>query len=501
MDPARPANEQRPANGHRPANEQRPANAHQSGDGELRFLHVDMDAFYASVEVLDDPSLAGLPLIVGGPGSRGVVASCSYEARRFGVRSAMPSVEARRRCPWAVFRPGRFDRYAELSARLHEILTSFTPLVEGIALDEAFLDVAGASRLFGPPETVAATIRARVLDELGLYCSVGVASTMVLAKLASKAAKPRATAEGVTPGPGVFVVAPGEELEFLHPMPVRALWGVGPVTARRLGELGIKTVGDLAALSPASLETAVGRAHGRHLHALARGVDPRRVVPERVAKSIGHEETYAHDRYDRDELAREVVRMADAVSARLRAHPVSGRTVTLKIRYGDFTTLTRSRTLEAPTDLARDIAVAATLLLDGLDLAPGVRLLGVSMTNLVSPAPDVPETQLSLPLDPAVGSQEPPGGGDPRDPVRDEHSSWVAASNAIDEVRQRYGSRALGPASLLDEGGLRLRRLGDAPWGPGGGGRPTPERDESVTRRAREGAGERSKRKGESRES
>jgi DNA polymerase IV len=452
--------------------DQAPA-VHSNGPaGQLRFLHVDMDAFYASVEVLDDPSLTGLPLIVGGPGARGVVASCSYEARRFGVRSAMPSVEARRRCPGAVFRPGRFDRYAELSARLHGILTSFTPLVEGIALDEAFLDVAGASRLFGPPEAVAATIRGRVLDELGLQCSVGVASTMVLAKLASKAAKPRATAEGVTPGAGVYVVAPGEELAFLHPMPVSALWGVGPVTARRLGELGIKTVGELAELSPSTLETAVGRAHGRHLHDLARGIDPRRVEPDRVAKSIGHEETYAHDRYDRDELAREVVRMADAVAARLRAHPVAGRTVTLKIRYGDFTTITRSRTLESPTDLAIDISSAATGLLDSLDLAPGVRLLGVSMTNLANPPREVDETQLSLALDEPEGPSSEPGQSGDRDPLRDEHASWVAASNAVDEVRQRYGSRAVGPASLLEDGGLRLRRLGDAPWGPGGGGRP-----------------------------
>lgn len=462
-----------------------------------------MDAFYASVEVLDDPSLAGLPLIVGGPGARGVVASCSYEARRFGVRSAMASVEARRRCPWAVFRPGRFDRYAELSARMHEILTSFTPLVEGIALDEAFLDVAGSARLFGPPETVAATIRARVLEELGLYCSVGVASTMVLAKLASKAAKPRATAEGVTPGPGVFVVAPGEELAFLHPMPVRAMWGVGPVTARRLGELGIKTVGELAALSPATLETAVGRAHGRHLHALARGLDQRRVEPDRVAKSIGHEETYAHDRYDRDDLAREVVRMADAVAARLRAHPVMGRTVTLKIRYGDFTTLTRARTLEAPTDLSRDIAAAATGLLDSLDLAPGVRLLGVSMTNLASPPSDLEQTQLCLPLEGAE-ALDPRGGEDPGSRLRDQHSSWVAASNAVDEVRERFGSTALGPASLLEEGGLRLRRLGDAPWGPGGGGRVGLQPNERASRRGADRAGggkekgRRGKEKGES---
>jgi DNA polymerase IV len=414
----------------------------------LHLLHVDMDAFYASVEVLDDPRLAGLPLIVGGEGSRGVVASCSYEARIFGVRSAMSSTEARRRCPQAVFRPGRFDRYHELSAQLHEIFADFTPLVEGIALDEAFLDVSGATRLFGPAAELAVTIRRRVADELGLRCSVGVASTMVVAKLASKAAKPTATAAGVRPGAGVVVVAPGEELAFLHPMTIEALWGVGPVTAGRLRRLGIATVGQLAEVSVDVLESAVGRSHGRHLHQLALGIDPRRVEPERAVKSIGHEETYARDRYDRDELAREVVRMADAVAARMRAQAVVGRTVTLKVRHADFTTITRSRTSDAPTDVAREIAQAALAVLDSVDLAPGVRLLGVSMANLTSPGDAVVEEQLSLPLEA---------------PIRE---AWAAAADAVAEVRQRYGDRAVGPAVLLGEDGLALRRRGAAPWGP-----------------------------------
>jgi DNA polymerase IV len=429
-----------------------------------------MDAFYASVEVLDDPSLAGLPLIVGGDGARGVVASCSYEARRFGVRSAMSSVEARRRCPQAVFRSGRFDRYAELSAQLHGIFADFTPLVEGIALDEAFLDVTGAVRLFGPPEHVAAAIRQRVSAELGLACSVGVAATMVVAKLASKAAKPRATRAGVAPGPGVFVVAPGEEVAFLHPMPIEALWGVGPATATRLRRLGMATVGDLASVSVDVLESAIGRAHGRHLHELSLGIDPRRVEPDRVVKSIGHEETYARDRYDRDELAREVIRMADAVATRMRALPILGRTVTLKLRHADFSTITRSRTLEYPTDIGRDIALAATELLDALDLAPGVRLLGVSMANLSAAGGTVVEEQLALDLVGAdLAVEEGAAGGTERGGSRERsanRASWAAAADALSEVRERFGDTALGPAALLGATGLVVRRHGDAPWGP-----------------------------------
>jgi DNA polymerase-4 len=409
-------------------------------------LHVDMDAFYASVEVLDDPTLAGRPLIVGGDGARGVVASCSYEARRSGVRSAMPSVEARRRCPDAVFRPGRFDRYQAISTELHAIFAAFTPLVEGIALDEAFLDVSGAVRLLGPPEELAVRIRARVSAELHLSCSVGVASTKVVAKLASEAAKPRATAAGVVPGPGVVVVAPGREEDFLRPLPVDALWGVGPVTSGRLRRLGISTVGRLADTPVEVLAATLGAAHGRHLHDLAHGVDPRRVEVDREAKSIGHEETYARDRYDPDQLAVEAVRLADAVADRLRDHVLSGRTVTVKVRFADFTTITRSRTLEAATDEAHRIAEVARSLLAGVDVSPGVRLLGVSVAGLGPAGPGPVTVQLSLDLDP-----HPATGPPPEAEARD---GWAAASDAVARVRRRYGAASLGPAALLGEGGL-----------------------------------------------
>lgn len=421
-------------------------------------LHVDMDAFYAAVEVRDDPSLAGRPLVVGGTGRRGVVASCSYEARAYGIRSAMPSATARRLCPHAVFVPGRFDRYREASAAIHEVFAEVTPLVEGIALDEAFLDVTGAVGLLGPAPGIAAGLRRRVREETGLSCSVGVAPVKFLAKLASEAAKPVAGPGGPTAGPGVVVVEPGGELAFLHPLPIEALWGVGPATAARLRRLGLATVGELAAVPVAALEAAVGRAHGAHLHRLAHALDDRPVVPHRAAKSVGHEETYAHDRHDPAELRVEVLRMADAVAARLRAAGTAGRTVTLKVRYGDFTTLTRSRTSRAPLAGARDLAAAATTLLDGVDVTPGVRLLGVSVSNLGDDAAAGAE-QLALGLD--------TGPGDPAAaPPPAEAGRWAAAEDAVASVRRRFGDRVVGPAALLGPAGLRVKRQGDTQWGP-----------------------------------
>ncbi len=403
-------------------------------------LHMDMDAFFVAVEVRRDPSLVGKAVVVGGTGTRGVVAAASYEARAYGVHSAMPTAVARRLCPHAVHLPGHHERYGEVSRRVMAILHSFTPLVEPLSLDEAFLDVGGALRLWGTGPEIAEQIRGRVRDEEGLSCSVGVAPTKFLAKLASEAAKPRASLDGVRPGAGVVVVPVGGELDFLHPLPVRALWGVGPKTHERLERLGIATVGDLASLPLATLVASVGDANGRHLHRLANAIDDRAVVPDQAVKSIGHEETFAQDLHDHDRLGREVVRQADAVGRRLRAAGQAGRTITLKVRFGDFTTITRSVTLPDPVDSGRVIARAAEELLGTLDVSVGVRLVGVSASGLVAGGVQ----QLTL--------------GDPAD--------WSEADRAMDRIRERFGDDAIAPAVILDDSGVRAKRRGDQQWGP-----------------------------------
>jgi DNA polymerase-4 len=379
-------------------------------------LHCDLDAFYASVEQLHDPDLVGRPVIVGGLGARGVVAAASYEARRYGVHSAMPMARARRACPDGVFLSPRFDAYQEASRAVMAILRSYTPLVEPIALDEAFLDVAGARRRAGSGPEIAAAIRIRVREETGLTVSVGVATTKFLAKLASDQSKPD----------GLLVVDPGAELAFLHPLPVRHLWGVGPATMKTLTTLGVRTVGDLAALDESTLVAALGAARGRHLHALAHNIDERAVEPERAVKSVGHEETFAVDHTDPEVLRREVARLADRTASRLRAAGHRGRTVQLKVRFADFRTITRSKTLPAPTDLALDIAATARALLDAVDVGPGVRLLGVSVQQLVDA--DVP---LALDLD-----------GTADDGRR------AALERSIDTVRGRFGADSVRPARL-----------------------------------------------------
>jgi len=459
---------------------------------ERVILHVDMDSFFASVEVLDDPTLAGQPVIVGGNGPRGVVAACTYEARMFGVHSAMPSSVARRLCPDAVFLDGRFHRYVEESARLHAVFSAFTPLVEGISLDEAFLDVTGAVHLFGDGAGMGRAIRARVLDEMGLRCSVGVGRSKLMAKLASKAAKPRASRSGIEPGPGVVEVSAPDELDFLHPMPVRALWGIGPATEKRLLALGVTTIGELAAVPPDALERYLGVAAGRHLSELARGVDDRPVVPEQEAKSIGHEETFTADIWSLDDLQRRLHRMVDASATALRKADRAARTVTVKLRFGDFSQITRSHTLDGQVDAAPAIGAVAAALLDGVDLTKGVRLLGVSLSGLAEPGGG---TQLRLDLEPAGPGAGDPGGGvagartsgagsgpasgagsgthretgrpdDAGQTAERLQETWGSLTDAIDAIRARYGGEAVGPASLVTPDGLRVRRRGEAQWGP-----------------------------------
>jgi len=440
-------------------------------------LHVDMDSFFASVEVLDDPSLAGRPVIVGGAGARGVVASCTYEARSFGIHSAMPSIEARRRCSHAVFLPGRFARYVEMSEMLHAVLQRFSPVVEGIALDEAFVDVAGVRRLLGSPPTVAAEIRTAVREDMQMECGVGVARTKLLAKLASRAAKPVLTSEGPRPGPGVVVVLPDQELSFLHPLAVRALWGVGPATARRLEALGVTTIGELARIPEDTLCRSVGDANGRQLAQLARGEDPRPVEASRAVKSVGHEETFVLDIDSHVGLHGHVVRMADAVGTRLREARLAGRTVTVKVRYGDRVTITRSHTVGAPLDSPRALGAVAGALLDAVDVAPGVRLLGVSVSGLVDTA--AMARQLSFDDDEVAGP-----GPDPRRPdpnrgglgaVSEEGGAaaarqlaWHEVEAAVTAIRARYGNASVGPAALVGRHGLGVKERGDTQWGPSG---------------------------------
>jgi DNA polymerase-4 len=461
-------------------------------------MHVDLDAFFAAVEVLDDPRLAGRPVIVGGSGTRGVVAACTYEARAFGIHSAMSSVEARRRCPHAVFLSGRFSRYSEISVRFHEVLHDFTPVVEGIGLDEAFLDVAGARRILGSPPVIAGAIRQAVRDSLHLNCAVGVARSKLLAKLASRAAKPTAAMSGPRPGPGVVIVPPDEELAFLHPLPVRALWGVGPATGKRLADLGVETVGDLAAISVDTLCRVVGAAHGRHLAALARGDDARPVIANQEVKSVGHEETFATDLHDHDASHRHVVRMSDAVGTRLREAGLEGRTVTVKVRFGDHTTITRSHTVSSAVDSPRAIGAVAGALLDGVDLSPGIRLLGVSVSGLVRTGSEA--RQLSF-ADTVPGSSGIPGPGedgpvwapglpadergtaDPSFPVDAQGRGWEDVEAAVTAIRTRYGHGSVGPATLIGRSGLGVKRRGDTQWGPTDPTDESPDRHEEATQR------------------
>src|SRR5256884_44933 len=399
---------------------------------DLTILHIDLDAFYASVEQLADPSLRGRPVIVGGLGRRGVVAAASYEARKYGVHSAMPMGRARRACPDGVFLAPRFDAYGDASRSVMAILREVTPLVEPLALDEAFLDVGGARRLHGSAPEIAVALRRRVLAETGLVASVGVASTKFVAKLASDLAKPD----------GMLVVEAGTEIDFIHPLEVRRLWGVGPKTGERLAHLGARPPGALAPLSEETLFAPLGHGHARHLHSLAWNREERPVEPERAVKSIGHEETFPTDITERGVLGREVLRMAERVAERLRDARRMGRTVQLKLRYKDFRTITRSRTLPEPTNLAAEIAAVARALLDAVEIGAGIRLLGVAMQQLhaLDGQDDGAGPHDQLPLDIDGGAAR--GAAPRRRPVED----------SMDAGRRRLGADAVGAAALTDPG-------------------------------------------------
>ena len=390
-------------------------------------IHADLDAFYASVEVRDDPSLRGRPVIVGGSrGERGVVSAASYEARRFGVHSAMPIRTAERLCPTGVFLPGRPDRYRELSDQVMAIFRSYTPLVEPISLDEAFLDVTGSGPAFGSGESIGRQIKSRVLEEAGLVVSVGVATNKLCAKVASDLRKPDA----------LVVVPRGGEAEFLAPLPVSRLWGVGPKVQQALRDFGVQRIGDLAALSEATLQRRFGQ-HGGELARRAQGKDPSRVVPSQAPKSIGHEHTFKHDVVDPRFLESTLLDLAESVATRLRRHHMAAGAVQLKLRYEGFETLTRQAPLPHQTRDSEPIyAAGVELLRKTLTSGRAVRLVGLTAINLAD------AQQLTL-FD----------GADREDRL----------SASIDAVRDRFGENAITRARLLTDRPRRRFDFGERP--------------------------------------
>jgi DNA polymerase IV len=392
----------------------------QADDTGCHVLHVDMDAFYASVEVRDQPALAGRPVVVGGGGNRGVVLSATYEARAFGIRSAMPVIRARRLCPQAIFVPPRHREYAAASKEVMAIFGSVTPVVEPLSLDEAFLDVSGAVRLLGAPAGIGAQIRAAVAEQQGITCSVGVAPSKFVAKIASARCKPD----------GLLVVPRAGVVDFLHPLPVAALWGVGERTGEVLARLGLRTVADIAHTPVTALQRELGVAQGTHLAALAWGRDARRVTPHVPDKSVGAEETFEVDVADPERIRRELLRLSGRTANGLRSGGHVARTISIKIRLANFKTMTRSRTLAHPTDIAREIyATACTLYAGaGLDSSARLRLVGVRASGLI------------------------PAAGAATQPTLDERpAGWREAEQALDLIARRFGANAVRPAALVED--------------------------------------------------
>jgi DNA polymerase IV len=387
-------------------------------DTGCHILHIDMDAFYASVEIRDQPQIAAQPVIVGHTGGRGVVLSANYVARQFGVRSAMPIARARRLCPHALFVPPRHALYSTVSREVMAIFKAVTPAVEPLSLDEAFLDVAGAVRRLGSPVAIGRLIRRQIRDELGITCSVGIASTKFVAKLASVHCKPD----------GLLVIPADAVLDFLHPLPVSALWGVGTRTGEVLARLGLRSVADLANTPVSTLERELGPATAVHLSALAWGRDERTVVTGAHDKSIGAEETFGTDIGDAEMIRRELLRLAGRTARGLRSSGYVARTISVKLRRADFKTITRSRTLAEPTDVARTIYATACDLYAASGWADGVllRLVGVRASGLS--AASQAGTQLAL--------------GERAD-------AWRDAESAMDKITRKFGSGALGPGSLV----------------------------------------------------
>ena len=379
-------------------------------------LHVDMDSFFVEVERLGDPSLVGRPVAVGGTRRRGVIASASYEARRFGVHSAQPTASALRMCPDLVVVPPSHDRYSNVSAQVFVIFRSFTPLVEGLSLDEAFLDVTGLRHHYTSSTDIGEAIRESLKTELRLPASVGVASTKFVAKLASEEAKPD----------GLMHVAKDTQIEFLQGLPASALWGVGPATLAGLERLGVETVGDIAEMPESALASALGPTAGRHLHDLANGLDPRQIEPDIAAKSISVEQTYETDLRSVEVIEAALLAHALRLSGRMRRSGLSARTITLKTRYDNFTTVTRSHTLDGAIDGSRDLYRVGIQLLGGVEVSRPVRLLGLAGSSLEEST-------------------------EPRQLDLDGSEDWNRLEDAVADIRDKYGDRAVSPARLLDQ--------------------------------------------------
>ncbi|WNB86237.1 DNA polymerase IV [Cellulomonas sp. ATA003] len=404
-------------------------------DGGATILHADLDAFYASVEQLLDPALRGRPIAVGGGPTGGVVLAASYEAKARGVQGGMPGWRAARLCPELRFVRGHFGEYQRLGDAVMAVLADITPIVERISIDEAFCDVSGATHLFGPPDVIGALIRRRVREQVGLPISVGAARTKHLAKIASQVAKPD----------GLVVVAPGTEREFLDPLPVGLIWGVGPVNTQRLADRGIRTIGQLAQTPSAAVERILGEAVGRKLSAMAHDEDPRRVATAHRARSVGAQSALGRRAPERAEVRAVLAHLADRVSRRMRAQDRAGRTVTVRVRFAGMRSVTRSRTLSAPVATTLTLTeVAESLVWSAIDDAPGteITLLAVSVSHLA----DQRAIQLELDLAPH----------EPWRPGSSTGAARRAVDGSMDRIRTRFGGDAVGylPAMLGREGAV-----------------------------------------------
>lgn len=388
-------------------------------------LHVDMDAFYASVAEKDDPSLRGKAVVVGA-GARGVVLSANYEARKFGIRAAMPVGRAQRMAPHAIFVPPNHHRYSEISRGIMEIFGSYTPLVEPISLDEAFLDVTGSRKLIGDGPEIAKRIRSDVYAQAGITCSVGIATTKFIAKLASQKCKPN----------GVLEVDPAKVMEFLHPLPVSAVWGVGPKTNEELLRLGLRTVGEIANTPRQTLIRALGEANGVHLYELAWGRDYRPVTPDEPDKSISAAETFSRDLEDQEEILRELLRLTEKASGRLRARQMAAQTISVKVRFADFKTISRSKTVTLPIDGMQECYEVAKKLYLALKLDRArIRLIGIGLENLVDSS--------GSPVQLELGERE---------------SGWREATRAMDRAKARFGDSSVRPARLFERSSEEVER-------------------------------------------